>query len=139
MKILFLLIFLTLSLFSDQNNIKAKIIATVLDNLYSKEQKIVFSDDKVLLDKLSSHYKTTNRCMDSNFLILQHWVELSDSCKKKKIFVLNYNLLYDIPQSFGAFFFKKGRANVVLLKDKLEKNGITPSKRLEPYVEDKLW
>jgi len=139
MKTLFLIIFLTFSLFANQNDIRTKIITTVLDNLSLNGEKIIFSDDKQLLDGLSKKYKVTNDCLDSNFLILNSFVKLNKACKKKDIFVLNYNLLYDIPQSFGAFFFKKGRANIVLLKDKLKAQKIIPSKQLEPYVEDRLW
>jgi len=64
---------------------------------------------------------------------------LQASTKKPKVFVLDYNLLSKIPESFGAFFFKKGRANIVLLAPVLKKQNIKVSKALDEYVEEKIW
>lgn len=139
MKTLFLMLFLVVSLSAHHDPIRNKIVSTIIENLDTKSQKIVYSDDKDLLQSLSATYKVTDKCLDANLLILNSWAELDKGCKNKNIFVLNYNLLYDVPQSFGAFFFQKGRANIVLLKDKLKKQDISISKQLEPYVEDRLW
>ncbi len=110
-----------------------------MKNIDIKENKVIYSDDARLLKDLSSEYMVSDNCLDSNLLILDKKSNLLNACKNKNIFVLNYDLLHDLPQSFGAFFFKKGRANIVLLKQKLKKQHIRHTKQLEPYIEDKLW
>jgi len=139
MKKLFVISLLfTISLFADSKTLMYEIIGTVLDNLSTPKQKIIYSDDKDLLKALSKHYAISQTCQESTFIILQK-EQLPKECQSKDIFVLNYNLLRSVPQSIGAFFFQKGRANIVLLQPKLQKHNIKASPELKPYLEEKIW
>ena len=55
------------------------------------------------------------------------------------IFALNYNILYDFNNAFGAFFWKKGRANIVIIEPRAKKLNILISKELEEYTEERVW
>ncbi len=135
----FILLIIAISLFASNISTKDKIIMMIMDNIYTSEQKVIYFDDKKMAEVFSKKYEIASSCENSNFIILSKKTELPNKCKEKNIFVLRYDLLYDIPQGFGAFFFKKGRANIILLKNKLKKHGIETSKELEPYLEDRVW
>lgn len=138
-KYIVLLVTLSITLFASNLSLEAKIITTILDNITLKEQKTIYADDAKLLALLQESYPTTTKREDATIFIINDKKDLPKNLKDKKIFVLNYQLLSQIPQSFGAFFFKKGRANIVLLRPQLKKEKITISKQLEPYVEERIW
>jgi hypothetical protein len=52
---------------------------------------------------------------------------------------LDYYLLDKIPQSFGAFFWKKGRPNIVFIKPRLKQQSLELSSELKPYIEEQVW
>ena len=138
-KFLVLSILLGVGVSAFQLPVRSKIIMNIMENIDIHNQKIIYCDDKELLHDLSKRYKTSSDCKSSNLIILSKKGALLQECENKNIFVLNYNLLYKLPQSFGAFFFKKGRANIILLEPRLKELKIKPSKQLEPYIEDQLW
>jgi len=138
MKLLAMLLLYAIVLSADSKTLMYEIISNVLDNLETPKNKIIYSDDENLLKNLGKHYKTSQTCQESTFIILQKST-LEAACKSKDIFVLNYDLLSTMPESLGAFFFQKGRANIVLLKPKLKQHHIKPSSELLPYLEDKIW
>ena len=139
MKRLLLFLLFTLSLFANDQKAQSKIIDTILNNISFQEQKLIYSDDKQLLETLGVNHSITYDSNKANLLILQDSKNLPKNYKNKKIFVLNYKLLSKVPESFGAFFFKKGRANIIFLKPKLKQNNIEITNKLEPYLEDKIW
>ncbi|QFR48579.1 hypothetical protein FJR48_02085 [Sulfurimonas lithotrophica] len=143
MKIIFTCIFLlTLGLASDKaDNIRIKILERIIGKLSLNEQTRVWSDNKNILNTLSqnSSLKTTPNCIYANIIILQNQNKLPKECSSKAIFVLDYKLLSQIPQSFGAFFWKKGRPNIVILKPRIQKQSIKISSGLKSYLEEKVW
>jgi len=134
---LFILTFITITvLFGDKLELESRILVSILKNLQTNEKKIIYSDDKKLLKLLDDNFITTDDLDRANFLLLR---SKRDYRGKKYIFTLNYQLLREIPQSIGAFFFKKGRANVILIKSRMKKLNIKTTKQLKPYIEEELW
>lgn len=101
----------------------------------------VWSDNKSILKTLkeNNNFKTTNNCKDASIVILQDQKKLTKECATRAIFVLNYELLSEIPQSFGALFWKKGRPNIVIIKSRIKAQSIQVSNDLKPYLEEKAW
>jgi len=139
MRILLLVFIFTLSLFGDSLGLEAKIISFIVDNISTNQEKIVFSDDTALLNKLSQTTKTTQLCQNASIIIVKDKQHLKQECLKKKLFVLDYDCLEKLPTSFGAFFFKKGRVNIVFIEPRLEKENIKISNKLQPYLEERIW
>ena len=142
-KILISLIFLTLTLLATDRSqkIKIQILEKVFSEINPNKNIKIWCDDKDILSSLktSPHITKVSTCENSNIIILQNKKNLKKECLKKDIFVLNYNLLSEIPNSFGSLFWKKGRPNIVLLKPRINKKRIKISKELEPYLEEKIW
>lgn len=144
MKAIILTLLLAFSLFASDNKdaIRAQIIEKIISNISIHEVITVWSDNKGLIAEFrkSSNIITTDDCDKANIVVVEDAKNIEDEdCRNKPIFVLNYNLLKDIPESFGAFFWKKGRPNIVIIKPRTLSHGIVVTKELEAYVEEKIW
>lgn len=141
MKFLFFLILSALLLSASSVDSQVKILEKIVSEISLNKQIAIWSDDKEILSQIKNHNKfiTTTNCEEATFVILKDKKYLSRVCSDTHIFVLNYKLLSDIPQSFGALFWKKGRPNIVILESRIKKQDIKISKDLEPYLEAKLW
>ena len=137
--LIYLLSALLLSAYSEHH--QTKIIEKVVSEISVNKRIILWSDNKKILTLLKSNnrFDTTQKCEDATVIVLQNRSTLSQKCSSKYIFVLNYKLLSDIPKSFGALFWKKGRPNIVILESRIEAQDIGTTKDLEPYLEEKIW
>jgi len=120
---------------------KVVILEKVISELSVKQEIKIWSDNKKILDELKSNnnYKTVKNCKNATIIILEEKNKLPKTCSNKHIFVLSYQLLSEIPQSFGALFWKKGRPNIVILKPRIKAQHIIANSSLNPYLEEKVW
>ncbi len=141
MKLLLLAILSALFLSASSIKHQVKILEKVVSEISLDEKIIIWSDDKDILAQLKNNnrFKTTPQCQNASIIVLKEKKELSSICSKAHVFVLNYELLSDIPQSFGALFWKKGRPNIVILEPRIKTQNIRVSLNLEPYLEEKIW
>lgn len=144
MKAIIITLLLTASLLASENKeaVRAQIIEKILSNISIGRAKIVWSDNKELIAgfKKNGDLTTAVNCEKATIVVIENKENIQpDACKNKPVFVLNYNLLKDIPESFGAFFWKKGRPNIVIIQPRTESQNITVSKELTAYVEEKVW
>lgn len=92
---------------------KSKII--VLVNQIEKSDIVVFSNESVYL-------KIKNKLLSN----------------KSILFTTNYPLLRKSDDIVGAFYWKKGRAQLLFVKKHLVKNGIKLPVKYSPYIVDEL-
>jgi len=142
MKFILLYLFSALILAANGlNHHKIKIIEKIFSEISINKELIIWSDNEQLLKEVQGddNYKTSSNCIDANILIIEKKENIPNECKNKYIFVLNYKLLSDVPQSFGALFWKKGRPNIVIIEPRIKTQLIKVSKNLDPYLEEKVW
>ena len=141
MKLLFLSILSALLLSASSINHQVKILEKIISEISLKKQVMIWSDDKEILFQLEKNkkFKVTKHCQNATLIILKEKEELLAACANAHIFVLNYELLSEIPQSFGALFWKKGRPNVVILEPRITAQKIKISQNLKPYLEERIW
>lgn len=140
--LLFLLFFTTLlSASSSSQELKIRVLKSIVTGIENSEPMTIWSDDKKIMNAFTSQSKfsVADDCKDAKMIILSSKSNLPKNCKNKHIFVLDYELLYEIPDSFGAFFWKKGRPNIVFIKPRVDKQALKLTSSLEPYVEERLW
>jgi len=136
-KYLFVLLFLTFSLFAD-TNLEIKILHHIVENINNNTLHKVWSDDAMIRTSFQKlGYGDVKDAKDADLLILKHSLSLKGI--KAKVFVLNYNLLNEMPQSFGAFFWKKGRPNIVFIAPRVKREHLKLSKELQEYEEEQVW
>jgi hypothetical protein len=143
MKIFITLILSALIIFAHDKSehLKVQILETIIVNISVESGKKVWCDDKTIFDELKDHKKIemVKSCKDASIVILKDIDNINGECSDKHIFTLDYKLLSEVKQSFGALFWKKGRPNIVILEPKIKTQKITVSEELEPYLEEKIW
>lgn len=143
MKTAFTLLFLSFFAFASDHAdaIKAEILGKILGGVSLGKELLIWSDNKDLSAEFEKKgtFATTAHCKDATLLILENKANLDKNCHEKAVFVLDYTLLKDVPQSFGAIFWKKGRPNIVILAPRAKAHSITISNTLDEYVEEKVW
>ncbi len=143
MKLILSIIFSVLMLSANERieHHRANILEKVFSQISINTKLKVWCDESSLVSQLKDHgrLQVVDDCLNANLILLNNQGNLSQSCENKHIFALKYDILSDIPSSFGAFFWKKGRPNIVIIKPRLESQSIKISKRLEEYLEEEVW
>ena len=140
---IFYFLFFTSLLFANDpsDKLRVEIIKNIVLGIKNSEPMSVWSDDGKIMKALrsSDEFKVVDNCRDAGLIILNDKSSLPKNINQKHIFVLKYSLLHKIPDSFGAFFWKKGRPNIVFIKPRVQKQSLKLSTNLKPYIEDKVW
>ena len=141
MRLLFLFILSALLLSASDINHQVKILEKVVSEISLNKGIKIWSDDKNIIEELNknSKFKTTLNCKDATCIILKDKKNLPKICETIHIFVLNYKLLSEIPHSFGALFWKKGRPNIVIVEPRIKAQNIKVTTNLRPYLEERVW
>lgn len=143
MKILFLSLLLALSLFANESKeaIQVEILEKIFQNISIKDRIVIWSDNERLILEFNkkANFSTTQECHMASIIILEDKKNLKEEFCDKPIFVLKYELLKDIPGSFGSMFWKKGRPNIVIIESRIKEQNISTSKNLDIYLEEKIW
>jgi len=143
LKTYILLFFFSITLYaSNIRLIQANIISTITHALvYNKSYPAVYIDDPMFQSiNLTPHnIKMVKHCMDADIIFTNKINALQKSCtlfKDKLIFVLSYrNYVQYEDQVIGAFFWQKGRPNIIFNRKKLIELGINLPKQFEKYIE----
>jgi len=142
LKILLFLVslFFATSLFADTTSEEA-VLRYIFTHINSNSFHKIWSDDPSLNNefKADKNYTVVKDAKDADIVILRHSESLKNIPHNKKIFVLKYSMLSKIPQSFGAFFWQKGRPNIVFLRPRIKKEKLKLSSELQKYEEERIW
>ena len=118
---------------------EAKILHYIVQNINNNTIHKILCDDAKLQENFKElGYTIVKDAKDADLIILRNKHKFSKNVKGK-VFVLGYELLNEIPQSFGAFFWKKGRPNIVFIAPRVKKEHIQLSKELQEYEEEQVW
>ena len=142
MRYILILLFSALLLYANNTiHPHAKILEKIILEISIEDVVKVWSDNNDILNGLrrQGRLETTIKCEEANIIILDEQKNLTQQCNSKHIFVLHYDLLLKIDTSFGALFWKKGRPNIVIIEPKIKAQSISITKKLEPYLEEKVW
>jgi len=123
-------------LFSSELIIVSKIMDKISTALIHKNEILVFIKDKknVEITKHSNHLKEVSSCNEAD-IIFTDGKEKIKCNKKVLVFATNYLAFRKSPKAIGAFFYQKGRPNIIFRKENLKKHNITLPKEFEKYIE----
>lgn len=142
MKIYLLLLTLTITLYaSNIRLIQANIISTITHALVHKSSPTIYMDDPTFrsIDLKPHNIKMVRYCLDADIIFTNNIDALRKTCtlfKHTLVFVLSYRdyVRYE-DQVVGAFFWQKGRPNIIFNRKKLTELGISLPKQFEKYIE----
>ncbi len=149
-KILILLILVYGQLFALEKESTLKIYNQIFSSLVSKPVISVYTNDKEYKDVFSQSDKIrlvdeasvadivliTNRPTLFNIIKERQWMEQSDD--KPILFVTDYRLLKYSLDIVGAFYWRKGRSQLLFIKDRLNQYHISLPQEYHAFMVDKL-
>ena len=108
-------------------------------NVYTKDEELrhVFQYSKkiVLSDNIES---ATIIVVSAKADLISLKKEFLENRAKTIIFTTNYRLLHESNNIVGAFYWKKGRSQLLFIKPRLDKYNIHLAPKYKPFVIDEL-
>ena len=119
----------------------SKIIQNIIEVLNGKNHALWLNEDNRLSQKMinSSDFKKASSCKDASVLVITSDKEIPRQCESKPMLVLKYDLLEKHSNAVSAFFWQKGRPNIVFIKKRLQYFSISLPPTYEKYVEEQIW
>ena len=134
MRKLFLSLFFSLLLLADDIEIEKNIYETIFLALVEVEKPSVYSEDNIQsLGLRPALFTQVYTCTAADIVVMTKST-LPKSCQDKVVVGTRYRHLRK-PYVFGAFFWQKGRPNILFKRAKLEEKGIILKSELVDYME----
>jgi hypothetical protein len=135
MRIILITFALILNLFANSSEIEVKIYENILSNFNTNSKIKVYSDNKNISNiiKMYSNKLEISNKIDAKFYILSSKIDSLSS--DKIVIVTSYNLLKDMKNSIGAFYWKKGRPNILFIQERLENKNLILNSSYNKYIE----
>lgn len=137
-----LLLFILLGfvhLFADENAIAAQIIDRAVIAFFQGERVNAWGEMAVhqQIIRHSSIMDATKDPHVAQFLIVSHKIPENIS-KTSVVFTTDYDMLEKNKRIVGAFFWQKGRPNILFIRHRLQKANLTLGHEFDKYIEDEL-
>lgn len=140
MKRLLLLATLTI-LQAQENDIKlhAKMMDKLATDIINKEQTSIYDPTfgRSYVTYLSRS-NTVNACSDSDIAIVSSPTQVQ-GCKNQIVLVTKYNLLNMIPDAVGAFYWQKGRPNLVFIRSRLIEKRVKLASEYTKLIDEQVY
>ncbi len=137
MKKLYLIFIVFSSLFATpKTSIGTQIMEKISVALTYKDSVkiLVQNKDDLIFIKNSLILKRVDKCEEADIILVKNAYELS--CKNNPlIFATSYLGFKNTPSVLGAFYYQKGRPNLILKEEKLKLRNIKLSKEFDRYIE----
>ena len=134
MKKLLLSLLFVFTLFADDIEIEKNIYETIFLALVEVEKPSVYSEDNIQsLGLRPALFTQVPTCKEADIVVMTKST-LPKSCQDKVVVGTRYRHLRK-PYVFGAFFWQKGRPNILFKRTKLEEKGIILKSELIDYME----
>ena len=130
MKAIYIIIVFTSYLFA--NSYEIKLYETIFTKLFNKPVIYLFVDKNKKEFKNSKVLKIVNNCKKADLVLLYDINNLK--CKNKPLFVTSY-IDFISSNAIGAFYWRKGRPQLILNKKIIESYNLHLDKSLLKYLE----
>lgn len=136
MKKIILLIFILLSSCFCDDNYELRLYEKILPSIFEDNPIFIYTDeDSFDVLKDSSKFHIVENCDDSVVVLLgKNLDDLPYVCQDKPIFSTSYRYFKTNANSFGAFYWSKGRPQIRFKKLALEKFHLQLPKNFRKYV-----
>lgn len=138
MKALLTLIILVINLYSIDTLSIAKIYDSILTKIFKSSSVSVYCDTREYTEILfrSNHIRLVDSAEDADIILQTKFDSRFDP--KQIIFTNKYAILAKNPHAIGAFYWSKGRPQIVFIRQRLEKKGINIASELKKYIVESL-
>ena len=135
MKKLFLFLVIHTVMFANMNY-ELKLYEKVLVSIFKKQKLNVYVSNNIrVLLKNSDKFNIVNICDKSvDLLIGDKFIGLAYECKNKPLFSTSHKSFKNDKNSFGAFYWRKGRPQIIFNQDVLDNYKLVLPDSLKRYV-----
>jgi len=85
--------------------------------------------------EFSSNFNIVQECAEADIIFVTHQREIKKECQGKIFFGSRYKTLQK-EQTVGAFFWQKGRPNILFYKSRLDRYGIRLNPHFIKYIDN---
>jgi len=131
-----LFLFFYTALFAKSNQYELKLYTQLLPSIFVQKPLVVFVDEetKVLL-KESKLFHIVNECtQEVTLLIGKHFDRVSPACQDKPQFSTTYRSFKNDLNSFGAFYWRKGRPQIRFQQEVIDRYNLRLPESLKRYI-----
>ncbi len=82
-----------------------------------------------------TYFELVQNCNQSDIILIKKNNKHEDCSGKPLVFATSYVGIKNYPESVGAFFYQKGRPNIIFNKKVLDKRDIKISQKFNKYIE----
>ena len=133
MKKIFIIAIFIVNLLAN-NSYETKLYEKILPIVFKQQNLNVFVDNKVrVFLKDSSIFNIVYNCDNADLLIGKSILNFPSNCNNKPIFATSYKLLNN-ENSFGAFYWRKGRPQIKFKLKAIEKFNLYLPQSLKKYA-----
>lgn len=134
-------VFLVSLLHASEKEFSTKIIENIVDVIDDRYTPVWIDPESRNIDKFlaKERLNRVGSCEKASILIMTHERDIPETCRKKPIVVLDYALLKKYETALAAFFWKKGRPNIVFVDERIRSFNVSLPQSYEIYVEEELW
>lgn len=134
MKILLLCLLIS-TIYADNEKIVSSIFNNIVSSLSEKNNASVYIHSSLeSLEKHPGNLKIVQDCSEADIVILSEVKNIPYECNNKILFGTRYYHLKN-PNVIGAFFWQKGRPNILFYKRRLDEHNIKLVSSFDKYVE----
>ena len=121
--------------FGLSQDINSKLYEKILKGIFPSAEEIsIYVTDEEEKFNFKSNIKIV-RVIENSNLILLNSENYNKKFKNKILFVSSYKNLIKYENAIGALYWKKGRPQIIFLKDRLKKYGLEIEPYLSKYIE----
>ena len=132
---LLLILFLITTVYASDDSRAAGIFSLIVKEITKKEKSNVYIHTHISsLKKYPGNLNRVSECKKADIVILSTLKNIPNECKDKIFFGSRHSHLKN-QNVVGAFFWQKGRPNILFYKKRLDKNSIKLDSSFNKYIE----
>jgi len=135
MKIL-LILFLVTTIYASDLKLASSIFEKITVAISHEDKPKIYVYSHIdAIEECHEKFNLVDNCIDADIVLLSTIKNIPSTCRDKILFGTRYKHLKN-KNVIGAFFWQKGRPNVLFYKDRLDKKNIKLDVSLNKYIEN---
>jgi hypothetical protein len=135
LKKLLLLVIAGIHLAASDIELATKIYKTIAVALTSRTTPVFYIHGDIRELRDNRQIRRTDRCREADIVIISTLNGLPAECLEKPVFASRYRIFRQHEEIVGAFFWQKGRPNIIFSAERLQQRNIRLGSEFESYIE----
>ncbi len=135
-KLFFIFLIINVTIYASDLKKASSIFTMIAQKVTQKTSPNIFIYKELeALEAYPNRLNIVRNCVQADMVILSTTKDIPSSCRGKLFFGTRYSHLKN-SNVIGAFFWHKGRPNILFYQSRLDKNGIKLDSTFSKYIDD---